>query len=271
VRTENKTNYYLIGEVAKAARVSPQTLRIWERQGLLAPRRSKGGQRLYTDQDLLAAEQVSKLRRRQGWNPAAIKSSASMMTSSRWTHLSLGMRIRAARRNRRLTIAEAAKRMSISASFLATIERGESGVSVQTLSRVADVLDMPMSAFAPSQPSASRLVRPDERARTVLEGGVMWEELVRPGHRLEPAMLIVPPGASSGGPIARPGEIFVLMMSGSLRFDLPSHDERIVTEPGDALALEAGATWSWENPGPIDARAVWVEQLDPGAWDGGTR
>jgi quercetin dioxygenase-like cupin family protein len=98
----------------------------------------------------------------------------------------------------------------------------------------------------------------------------MWEELVRPGHRLEPAMLIVPPGASSGGPIARPGEIFVLMMSGSLCFDLPGHGERIVTEPGDARALEAGATWSWENLGSVDARAVWVEQLDPGAWDGGT-
>jgi transcriptional regulator with XRE-family HTH domain len=271
VRTENTTSYYLISEVARAARVSPQTLRVWERQGLLAPRRSKGGQRLYTEQDLLAAEQVSKLRRRQGWNPAAIKSSASMMTSSRWTHLSLGMRVRAARRNRQLSIAEAARRMGISASFLATIERGESGVSVQTLSRVADVLEMPMSAFAPSQPSASRLVRPDERARTVLEGGVMWEELVRPGHRLEPAMLIVPPGASSGGPIARPGEIFVLMMSGSLRFDLSGHGERIVAEPGDALALEAGATWCWENPGPAEARAVWVEQLDPRAWDGGRR
>src|SRR5215831_14566237 len=148
VRTENTTSYYLISEVAKAAQVSPQTLRVWERQGLLAPRRSKGGQRLYTEQDLLAAEQVSKLRRRQGWNPAAIKSSALLVTSSRWTHLSLGMRIRAARRNRHLSIAEAARRMGISASFLATIERGESGVSVRTLSRVADVLEMPMSAFA---------------------------------------------------------------------------------------------------------------------------
>ena len=161
--------------------------------------------------------------------------------------------------------------MGISASFLATIERGESGVSVQTLSRVADVLDMPMSAFAPSQPSASRLVRPDERARTVLEGGVMWEELVRPGHRLEPAMLIVPPGGSSGGPIARPGEIFVLMMSGSLCFDVPSHGERIATEPGDALSPRSrGHLELGKSRGSVDARAVWVEQLDPAAWDGGT-
>lgn len=269
MRRDEGTTYYLIGEVAKAARVSPQTLRVWERQGLLAPRRSRGGQRLYSEADLRAAGQVSQLRRRQGWNPAAIRSSASVVVSGRrWAHLSLGMRIRAARRNRGLSITEAAGRMGISVSFLSTVERGESGVSVQILSRVADVLGMPMSAFAPSQRSRSRLVRPDERARTVLEGGVMWEELVWPGHALEPAMLIVPPGATSGGPVARPGEIFVLMMSGQLRFELLDEGDRIVTEAGDALVLEPGSTWSWENPGTADARAVWVEQLSPNAWNG---
>jgi DNA-binding transcriptional MerR regulator len=271
VRRDQETTYYLIGEVANAAQVSPQTLRVWERQGLLAPRRSKGGQRLYSEADLRAAGQVSQLRRRQGWNPAAIRSSASVVVSGRrWAHLSLGMRIRAARRKRRLSIAEAAGRMGISASFLSTVERGESGVSVRTLSRVADVLGMPMSAFAPSQRSSSRLVRPDERARTVLEGGVMWEELVTPGHGLEPAMLVVPPGASSGGPVARPGEIFVLLVSGQLRFDLLDEGDRIVADPGDALALEPGSTWSWENPATTEARAVWVEQLGPHAWDGGS-
>jgi quercetin dioxygenase-like cupin family protein len=90
---------------------------------------------------------------------------------------------------------------------------------------------------------------------------------VTPGHGLEPAMLIVPPGATSGGPVARPGEIFVLLVSGQLRFDLLDEGERIDAVAGDALALEPGSTWSWENPGTAEARAVWVEQLGPHAWD----
>jgi DNA-binding transcriptional MerR regulator len=269
--------YYLIGEVAKEARVSPQTVRVWERQGLLAPKRSKGGQRLYSEADLQTAQQVSRLRRRNGWNPAAIRSSASIeVPGRRWAHLSLGMRIRMTRRDRRLSLAEAASRVGISPSFLASVERGVSGVSVQTLNRLADVLDMPPSAFAPSSDRASSLVRSDERARTVLEGGVTWEELVTPQHNLEPALLIVPPGASSGGPITRSGEIFVFALTGVLSFELLDEGSRVMTEPGDALVLEAGSTWSWENKGSVEARVVWVEQLPPGAWprsgdEGGAR
>jgi transcriptional regulator with XRE-family HTH domain len=176
------------------------------------------------------------------------------------------MKIRTARRERHLSLAEAASRVGISPSFLASVERGVNGVSVQTLNRLADVLDMPPSAFAPSSGRASSLVRPDERARTVLEGGVVWEELVTPWHNLEPALLIVPPGASSGGPITRPGEIFVLALAGTLSFELLNEGSTVMTQPGDALALEVGSTWSWENKGSVEARVVWVEQLSPGAW-----
>lgn len=259
--------YYLIGEVAKAARVSRQTVRVWERQGLLAPKRSTGGQRLYSDEDLQTAQQVSQLRRRNGWNPAAIRSSASIdAPGRRWEHLSLGMRIRTARRNRQLTLAEVARRTGVSPSFLASVERGTSGVSVQVLNRLADVLDVPPSAFAPSSDRASSLVRPDERARTVLDGGVTWEELVTPWHNLEPALVIVPPGASSGGPITRSGEIFVFALAGDLSFELLSEGSQVTTQPGDALVLEAGSTWSWANMGSVEARVIWVEQLPPDAW-----
>jgi DNA-binding transcriptional MerR regulator len=267
VREHDGVTYHLIGEVAKAARVSPQTVRVWERQGLLAPKRSKGGQRLYSEEDLQTAQQVSQFRRRNGWNPAAIRSSASIKVPGRhWAHLSLGMKIRTARRERHLSLAEAAGRAGISPSFLASVERGVNGVSVQTLNHLADVLNMPPSAFAPSSGRASSLVRPDERARTVLEGGVIWEELVTPWHSLEPALLIVPPGASSGGPITRSGEIFVLALAGMLSFELFDEGSQVTTQPGDALVLEAGSTWSWENTRSDEARVVWVEQLPPGAW-----
>lgn len=267
VREHEGATYYLIGEVASAARVSRQTVRVWERQGLLAPKRSTGGQRLYSDEDLQTAQQVSQLRRRNGWNPAAIRSSASIEAPGRrWGHLSLGMRIRTARRDRQLTLAEVARRTGVSPSFLASVERGASGMSVQILNRLADVLDVPPSAFAPSSDRTSSLVRPDERARTVLDGGVTWEELVTPWHNLEPALLIVPPGASSGGPITRSGEIFVFALAGDLSFELLNEGSQVTTQPGDALVLEAGSTWSWANKGSVEARVLWVEQLPPDAW-----
>jgi uncharacterized cupin superfamily protein len=66
----------------------------------------------------------------------------------------------------------------------------------------------------------------------------------------------------------RPGDNFVLMVSGELCFDLL--DDAIVMQlsPGDALMLVAGSTCSWENRGSTEATAVWVEHLLPGAWQG---
>jgi hypothetical protein len=57
------------------------------------------------------------------------------------------------------------------------------------------------------------------------------------------------------------------MMSGELRFDLPDEPNPVELRAGDALMLVGGTTWSWENPGSTEARAVWVEHLLPGAWE----
>ena len=271
MRTYEGETYYTVGEVAETVGVSAQTLRVWEDKGLLVPRRSAGGQRLYSDEDVQRADQIAMLRRRHGWNSAAIRSTASIIVSEkRWAQLSVGMRIRTARRSRGLRVGAAARRVGVSPSVLSALERGESGVSVRLLSRIADALDMPMSAFAPVRPLGTRVVRAGERPRTVLAGGVTWEELVSPGHALEPALLIVPPGETSGGPIARPGEIFVFVLSGCLTFVTGEDDAEVEIGEGDSLVLAPASTWSWHNGADAEARALWVEQLPSGAWNGAT-
>lgn len=269
MRAHEGESYYTVGEVAEAIGVSRQTLRLWEQKGLLVSRRSAGGQRLYAEEDLQRADQVATLRRRHGWNSAAIRSSASIIVSEKtWGHLSLGMRIRSARRSRGLSLRQVAGRIGVSASFLSALERGESGVSVQILSRIADALEIPMSAFAPVRPLGTSVVRRDERPRTVLDEGVTWEELVSPGHTFEPAVLIVPPGENSGGPIARPGEIFVFALKGRLTFATGNEGSHVTLREGDSLVLSLASTWSWENDGDVETHVLWVEQLPPGAWDG---
>jgi hypothetical protein len=94
------------------------------------------------------------------------------------------------------------------------------------------------------------------------------ETLPDTGHTFEPAVLIVPAGENSGGPIARPGEIFVFMLKGELSFTTGDDGSRVTVGEGDALVLSLASTWSWENPGAVEAHALWVEQLSPGAWNG---
>ncbi len=62
--------YYHISSVAKMYNIHPQTLRLYEREGLLAPSRSEGNTRLYSPEDLKRLELILTLIRDLGVNLA---------------------------------------------------------------------------------------------------------------------------------------------------------------------------------------------------------
>lgn len=64
---------YMISAVAEQYQIHPQTLRLYEREGLLAPSRSEGNTRLYTDEDLERLEVILKLTRDLGVNLAGVE------------------------------------------------------------------------------------------------------------------------------------------------------------------------------------------------------
>lgn len=64
---------YMISSVAESYQVHPQTLRLYERLGLLQPSRSDGNTRLYTDEDLQRLEVILTLTRELGVNLAGVE------------------------------------------------------------------------------------------------------------------------------------------------------------------------------------------------------
>jgi MerR family transcriptional regulator/heat shock protein HspR len=64
---------YMISAVAELYKIHPQTLRLYERVGLLTPSRSEGNTRLYTDADLERLEVILNLTRELGVNLAGIE------------------------------------------------------------------------------------------------------------------------------------------------------------------------------------------------------
>ena len=64
---------YMISAVAEQYQIHPQTLRMYEREGLLKPSRSEGNTRLYTDQDLERLELILSLTRDLGVNLAGVE------------------------------------------------------------------------------------------------------------------------------------------------------------------------------------------------------
>ena len=65
--------FYHISSVAKMYNIHPQTLRLYEREGLLAPSRSEGNTRLYSAEDLRRLELILNLIRELGVNLAGVE------------------------------------------------------------------------------------------------------------------------------------------------------------------------------------------------------
>jgi MerR family transcriptional regulator/heat shock protein HspR len=64
---------YMISSVAESYQIHPQTLRLYERLGLLKPSRSDGNTRLYTEEDLQQLEIILTLTRELGVNLAGVE------------------------------------------------------------------------------------------------------------------------------------------------------------------------------------------------------
>lgn len=67
-----KKPLYTISTVAKLLNVHPQTLRLYEREGLIKPQRSPGNTRLYTEEDIERLRVIFNLTRELGVNLAGV-------------------------------------------------------------------------------------------------------------------------------------------------------------------------------------------------------
>ncbi len=68
-----KTKYLMISAVAERFDIHPQTLRLYEREGLITPQRSDGNTRLYDEETMRRLEIVLTLTREMGVNLAGVE------------------------------------------------------------------------------------------------------------------------------------------------------------------------------------------------------
>jgi MerR family transcriptional regulator/heat shock protein HspR len=120
----------MISAVAEMYEIHPQTLRLYEREGLLKPSRSDGNTRLYTDEDLERLEFILNLARDLGVNIAGIA-------------IVLQMRERMEEMNRQMQ------------GFVDYV-RTEMLTRMQQQSQQAGLVHMPRPMVAPKQGAASK-------------------------------------------------------------------------------------------------------------------
>ena len=71
--TDKGKPVYMIGVVAEMLKLHPQTLRMYEKKGLIRPSRSEGRTRMYSSEDVEEIARVVRLARDLGVNLAGIE------------------------------------------------------------------------------------------------------------------------------------------------------------------------------------------------------
>lgn len=73
MRRDRNAGVYMIGVVSERYTIHPQTLRMYEREGLLCPSRTGGKTRLYSEEDMERLEFILSLTRDLGVNLAGVE------------------------------------------------------------------------------------------------------------------------------------------------------------------------------------------------------
>ena len=174
---------------------------------------------------------------------------------------SIGPKVHSLRQQLGLSLQQLAQRSEVSAAAIHKVERGEMVPTITTLLKLAASLGTPIGHFVEDDPDKGPVaahVPADARAalRSPSEG-VELAGISGPTSRFRTAATVttVAPGAS-GGERRRPGEDLVLVLDGTLAFDV--NGERYTLRKGDALHYPTDHGHHWSNPGRGPARAVWV-------------
>jgi len=251
---------YRIGEAARQVGVSPSALRLWERQGLVRPRRSRGRYRLYTEADLEQLRNIRRMRRVDRVNAPGIRRMLREPAVPDRDRRVDGRLLRGLRARRGLSLRQASELTGLSVSFLSALERGVSGASIATTQRLTSAYGASViGLFGGADSGGDHLVRSDERAVLELSGGgVRIEQLARGAGQLEPQLFVLAPGASSDGSYAHEGEEFLYLLNGSLSVWVGDDEHYVLDDPGDALTFPSTIPHHWRNNAAGETRLLWI-------------
>ncbi|PZG21096.1 helix-turn-helix domain-containing protein [Nonomuraea aridisoli] len=162
----------------------------------------------------------------------------------------IGARIRELRTERGLTLAQLAAAAGVSSGLISQVERDLADPSLETLRKIARVLDLPLfSLFQEPAAAAVAVVRREGRMLVRSPAGGISYTRVSPGHgRLEVLEgCLLPGGSSAAEPWSHPSEECVLVLRGRLVVEVSGTEHLL--EEGDSCSFDSSLPHLYRNPG----------------------
>lgn len=171
----------------------------------------------------------------------------------------IGMRLRALRKQRGLTLEQVANKACLTRGFLSQLERGETSASVGSLYRISEALDIQVASLFES--SGAELSRQTSRKPSFFGGEGVTDFVVTPSSERRVQLCethIAPQGTPDRNLYSHQGSVSIAyVLSGEL--EVRFADDRMILGQGDGLTFSPTQPHSWRNPSPDDeAIVIWV-------------
>ncbi|MCM3756151.1 cupin domain-containing protein [Sporosarcina aquimarina] len=159
-------------------------------------------------------------------------------------------RIKSLRVERNYTLKEMSDQTGLSLSFLSQIERGASSLSISSLKKISDALDIHINYFFEDEQEIQTFVvrGDDHHSFSTTKGSQIYSRLTGKfnNRQLEPLKVTLPPRMHEEHPHSHSGEEFYYVLDGEVIFYL--NKERHHLYQGDTIHFPSSLIHQWENP-----------------------
>ncbi len=178
----------------------------------------------------------------------------------------IGKKIKALRRENRMTLQQLGEISGLTASYLSQIERDQTSPSIASLKKIAGAFNVRIvDFFVGGSEEEPVVMAPEDRVQVSLKGWrAQIQQLVKTvsGKRMQPFFTVIEPGGGSRDPYSHVGEEFGIVLEGSLMLTV---GEKVSQVPaGHSFYYSSLIPHAWTNKGKTRTVVVWV--VSPPSW-----
>jgi transcriptional regulator with XRE-family HTH domain len=162
---------------------------------------------------------------------------------------SIGQKMKELRKEKKLTLREIAEQTGLSISFLSQVERMKSSLTLESLKKISDVLEVNPSYFfseedAPERPTVIRAIDTDA---VVTGNPFVYRNLAGncKGLGFIPLLVILNPGENKGSKFTHAGKEFLYVLEGTLTVQAGEEDYHL--NPHDSIIIDSSQPHYWLN------------------------
>ncbi|MGM7719308.1 helix-turn-helix domain-containing protein [Metabacillus sp. Hm71] len=173
---------------------------------------------------------------------------------------SIGIKIKELRKERRLTLKQISEKTNLSISFLSQVERLKSSVTLESLKKISEALDVNPSYFFsnPVKKTTPMIIRNSLRDLNDRTNSFIYKDLVVniENPLFTPLLVMLKPGENRGNSYSHKGQEFLYVLEGTLTVLIDDEEQNL--HPFDCIYLDSTTPHNWMNHTDSDVKFLCI-------------